>query len=95
MTLRAPCFLSFLVVLLAACADAPPGDLDTVRRTGTDRMVELLERIREEIKRGSALRMAIRNGFARATTTIVDANMTTLITAIVLSDLVQMARTEE
>ena len=28
--------------------------------------------------------MAIRNGFSRATTTIVDANITTLITAIVL-----------
>ena len=49
-----------------------------------DANVLIFERIREELKRGAALRMAIRNGFARATTTIVDANITTLITAVVL-----------
>jgi len=49
-----------------------------------DANVLIFERIREELKRGSALRLAIRNGFARATSTIVDANLTTLITAFVL-----------
>jgi SecD/SecF fusion protein len=49
-----------------------------------DANVLIFERLREELDRGSALRMAIRNGFGRATTTIVDANLTTLITAIVL-----------
>jgi SecD/SecF fusion protein len=49
-----------------------------------DANVLIFERIREELKRGSSLRMAIRNGFSRATVTIVDANLTTLITAIVL-----------
>ncbi len=49
-----------------------------------DANVLIYERIREEMDKGSALRMAIRNGFARATTTIVDANLTTLITAIIL-----------
>ncbi|MFP6750504.1 MAG: protein translocase subunit SecD, partial [Pirellulaceae bacterium] len=49
-----------------------------------DANVLIFERIREELKRGSSLRMAIRNGFSRATITIVDANLTTLITAIVL-----------
>ncbi|MCG8586620.1 MAG: protein translocase subunit SecD, partial [Pirellulales bacterium] len=49
-----------------------------------DANVLIFERIREELDRGAALRMAIRNGFAKATTTIVDANLTTLITAIVL-----------
>ncbi len=49
-----------------------------------DANVLIFERIREETNRGSSLRMAIRNGFDRATTTIVDANVTTLITAIVL-----------
>lgn len=49
-----------------------------------DANVLIFERIREEIDRGSALRMAIRNGFDKATTTIVDANVTTLITALVL-----------
>lgn len=49
-----------------------------------DANVLIFERIREEIRKGAAARMAVRNGFARATTTIVDANLTTLITAIVL-----------
>lgn len=49
-----------------------------------DANVLIFERIREEIRRGAAPRMAVRNGFSRATTTIVDANLTTLITAIVL-----------
>lgn len=49
-----------------------------------DANVLIFERIREELKKGAKPRMAIRNGFGRATTTIVDANLTTLITAIVL-----------
>ncbi|MCA9236654.1 MAG: protein translocase subunit SecD, partial [Planctomycetales bacterium] len=49
-----------------------------------DANVLIFERIREELERGAALRMAIRNGFARAMSTIVDANVTTLITAIVI-----------
>jgi SecD/SecF fusion protein len=49
-----------------------------------DANVLIFERIREEMDRGAALRMAIRNGFGRATRTIVDANFTTLITGIVL-----------
>ncbi len=49
-----------------------------------DANVLIFERIREELKKGAADRMAIRNGFAKATVTIIDANLTTLITAIVL-----------
>ncbi|NOZ40868.1 MAG: protein translocase subunit SecD [Planctomycetes bacterium] len=49
-----------------------------------DANVLIFERIREERNRGAAMRMAIRNGFARATRTIVDANVTTLITAVVI-----------
>lgn len=49
-----------------------------------DANVLIFERIREELNKGAAARMAIRNGFGRATTTIIDANLTTLITAIVL-----------
>ena len=49
-----------------------------------DANVLIFERIREELARGAALRMAIRNGFDKARTTIVDANVTTLITALVL-----------
>ncbi|MDF1745441.1 MAG: protein translocase subunit SecD [Gimesia sp.] len=49
-----------------------------------DANVLIFERIREEKARGSSLRMAINNGFARAFTTIIDANLTTLIVAVVL-----------
>lgn len=49
-----------------------------------DSNILIFERIREELKKGAAARMAIRNGFARATITIIDSNLTTLITAIVL-----------
>ena len=49
-----------------------------------DANVLIFERIREELARGSSMRMSIQNGFGRAFTTIVDANVTTLLTAVVL-----------
>ena len=49
-----------------------------------DANVLIYERMREEVDRGASIRMAIRNGFARAFSTIVDSNITTLITGIVL-----------
>lgn len=49
-----------------------------------DANVLIYERLREELQRGATLRMAIRNGFSRAMTTIIDSNLTTLITAVVL-----------
>jgi SecD/SecF fusion protein len=49
-----------------------------------DANVLVFERIREETERKASTRMAIRNGFDRAWTTIFDSNLTTLISAIVL-----------
>lgn len=49
-----------------------------------DANVLIYERMREELDRGAAMRMAIRNGFQRAFSTIVDSNLTTLITGVVL-----------
>lgn len=49
-----------------------------------DANVLIYERMREELERGAAIRMAIRNGFQRAFATILDSNLTTLITAVVL-----------
>jgi SecD/SecF fusion protein len=49
-----------------------------------DANVLIYERMREEVDRGASIRMAIRNGFARAFSTIVDSNLTTLITGVVL-----------
>ena len=63
-----------------------PGMAGLVLTVGmaVDANVLIFERIREELKGGAALRQAVRNGFGRATVTIVDANLTTLITAILL-----------
>ncbi|RKZ24890.1 protein translocase subunit SecD, partial [bacterium] len=44
----------------------------------------IYERIREEIRAGRTIRMAIEAGYSRAIITIVDANITTLVAAIIL-----------
>lgn len=49
-----------------------------------DANVLIFERMREEVKKGSSTRIAIQNGFGKAFTTIIDANVTTLITAVIL-----------
>jgi SecD/SecF fusion protein len=49
-----------------------------------DNNVLVYERLREELEHGATLRMAIRNAFQRASATIIDANLTTLIAAIVM-----------
>ncbi|MGQ9576946.1 MAG: protein translocase subunit SecD, partial [Thermoguttaceae bacterium] len=49
-----------------------------------DANVLIFERMREESARGAALRMTIRNGFQRALSAIIDSNLTTLITAVIL-----------
>ncbi len=49
-----------------------------------DANVLIFERMREEQTRGSSIRMSIKNGFEKAFSTIFDANITTLLTAIVL-----------
>lgn len=74
------------VMISIEAAFTLPGMAGLVLTVGmaVDANVLIFERIREELNRGAALRMAIRNGFARATTTIVDANLTTLITGVIL-----------
>lgn len=49
-----------------------------------DANVLIFERMREEQAKGASLRMSIHNGFSKALSTIVDSNLTTLITAVVL-----------
>jgi SecD/SecF fusion protein len=49
-----------------------------------DANVLIFERIREELKMGRTIRSSIDNGYDRAFSTILDANITTLITAVVL-----------
>ena len=49
-----------------------------------DANVIIFERIREELKKGKTPRAAVDGGYQRALTTIIDANVTTLIAALVL-----------
>lgn len=50
-----------------------------------DANIIIFERIKEERAFGKSIRAAIDSGFRRATTTILDANVTTLITALILA----------
>jgi len=63
-----------------------PGIAGLVLTVGmaVDANVLIYERIREERREGKAIRLAIKNGYERAFTTIIDANLTTLITALIL-----------
>ena len=49
-----------------------------------DANVLIFERLREEQQRGLSLKMALRNAYDRAFSAIVDSNMTTVITSLVL-----------
>ena len=49
-----------------------------------DANVLIFERIREEFLKGKTIRSAVDNGYSRAFVTILDANLTTLIVALVL-----------
>ena len=49
-----------------------------------DANVLIFERIREELERGAEVHTAVRTGYGKALATIIDANITTLITCVVL-----------
>jgi len=78
--------MTVALMIMVKAAFTLPGLAGLVLTVGmaVDANVLIYERIREELERGASLRMAIRNGFSRATGTILDSNITTLITAIVL-----------
>lgn len=63
-----------------------PGIAGVVLTIGmaVDANVLVFERIREELRSGKRPRLAIASGYDRAFTTILDANLTTLISAVVL-----------
>ena len=63
-----------------------PGIAGIVLTVGmaVDANVLIFARIREEIRKGLSPQMAIHGGFERAFTTILDANLTTLIVAVIL-----------
>lgn len=80
--------LAFTLALLVlfSVALSLPGVAGLVLSVGmsVDANILIFERMREERLKGSSFRLAIRNGFNRASTTIIDSNLTTLITAFVL-----------
>ena len=49
-----------------------------------DANIVIFERIKEELVTGNTLRVAVKNGFKRATPAILDGNITTLIAAMIL-----------
>jgi protein-export membrane protein SecD len=63
-----------------------PGIAGLVLTVGmaVDANVIIFERIREELRAGKVLRNAIQVGFNRSRLTILDANITTMIAAVVL-----------
>ena len=63
-----------------------PGIAGVVLSVGmaVDANVIIFERIKEEVKSGKTLRLSINNGFSRAFSAIIDANVTTLIAGLVL-----------
>ena len=63
-----------------------PGIAGIVLTVGmaVDANVLIFERIREEIKAGKSIQRASNEGYSNAFSTIADANITTLITAIIL-----------
>jgi SecD/SecF fusion protein len=80
--------LTFLMAIMSAL-DATltlPGIAGIILTVGmsVDANVLIFERIREELRTGKTIRAAIDAGYKRALTAIIDANITTLITAGVL-----------
>ena len=78
--------LAVALMLLIKAAFTLPGLAGLVLTVGmaVDANVLVYERMREEAARGASLRMTIRNGFSRAMATIIDSNLTTVATAVVL-----------
>ncbi len=80
-----------VLVVLAALASLRatltlPGIAGLILTVGmaVDANVLIFERIREELDRGKSIRAAIDSGYSRATITIIDANVTTILAALVL-----------
>ena len=80
--------LFFLLGVLASLGAALtlPGIAGIVLTIGmsVDANVLIYERIREELRAGKGIKAAITDGYKRAYAAIIDANLTTLLTAIVL-----------
>ncbi len=83
--------LFFLIGALASLQAALtlPGIAGIVLTIGiaVDANVLIFERVREELRNGKGVKAAIKEGYSKAYSAIIDANITTLLTAIVLVSL--------
>lgn len=79
-------FLVIGVLALLGATLTLPGIAGLVLLVGmaVDANVLIFERIREEKDKGKAIPLALKTGYDRAFTTIIDSNLTTLITALIL-----------
>lgn len=79
-------FLLFAILAGFHATLTLPGIAGIVLTIGmaVDANVLIFERIREELRNGKTVRAAIESGYKRAFVTIIDANVTTLISAVVL-----------
>ncbi len=76
--------LSILSLLKATLTLPGIGGLVLTVGMAVDANVLIFERIREELRKGKTVKASVDNGYARALITILDANLTTLIAALVL-----------
>lgn len=84
--------LAFNLILLSAALSmfsatlTLPGIAGIVLTVGmaVDANVLIFERIKEELKNGLTIQMAIHSGYSRAFVSILDANITTLLVAVIL-----------
>ena len=74
------------IMLAVRAAFTLPGLAGLVLTVGmaVDANILIFERFREEFAGGASLKMAIRNSFSKATSAIVDSNLTTIITGVIL-----------
>ncbi len=77
--------LAAIVVLLPVTMTLP-GIAGTILTIGVaaDANIVIFERIKEEVRAGKSMRAAISTGYRRGWHTIIDANVVTLITAVIL-----------
>lgn len=76
--------LALMILLKAAFTLPGLAGLTLTVGMAVDANVLIYERIREELSRKATLRMAIRNGFEKAMSAIIDSNLTTILTAVIL-----------
>lgn len=78
--------LELIILSLFRVTLTLPGIAGLVLSAGmaVDANIVIFERIKEELITGNTLRVAVKNGFKRATPAIFDGNVTTLIAAVVL-----------